>query len=780
MFDPWKIDRRKQKLVDTSNYTLEKWETLNKLKLTPSAQRKLVSTIKIDKQVLEPQFPASFPLSNHPRVDDFIMITRPVVFDRKQDVAMALKDCVWEFKKNSKLDKRYTRSKAKILKETVALCSKSKLKLQSSINPNLPIAPIGSPMVDELYKYKFESLEPIFRHPARFAYYEKWCFNSKQDFQNVLNEMNTTAPLLAVQEQDTIAPMELSKYALDEVFIPKIAFKDQVLDRFISKSKSWKVKFSVKYVSSKKRDQLLDEPINKLEIKYKLSIPEFSPCKFINHFSVEFTRQWEFSQYKTYMMDWKPFQNMPLGLALEEANSSDVKIFELEEEEMMPITYYGMSKSNEEGKIKEITIPTEATKLKNINFEKDRSISTKTTKLSPAKSEETSTPIKIATNLKKDHKTISSNGDYIINSESQKVLESPIIQPPMTRFTKNSQISQTSQTSQASPISQNFKRQLSELDSLILKKKRKAAKHFCLENIKYPYLDILNQSTNLERTTKDDTSLPKTKEATPDSSINVINSPTIKAFNSNNILLDQTKIYNVDQSVFETKKCKIAIDITFSEKYGAIYQQFINLTQNIHNLQIIDIGSLGDGNDIYKNLKFDMFLNPTSGVFILRPINVYQIDLKTGENLVFQQLSNISYQISSLVIVILIEKALDMTKDIKLEKFINTAEKMGIQIYIVDNESKMVAISILELIEKYADFEESTIEDKDFEWTKEYDFLEACGIQNVLLSEWILKQWNHDIESFINCEARERYRVLEEKCSEELADQICERMREFV
>ena len=208
------------------------------------------------------------------------------------------------------------------------------------------------------------------------------------------------------------------------------------------------------------------------------------------------------------------------------------------------------------------------------------------------------------------------------------------------------------------------------------------------------------------------------------------------------------------------------LNVNFATKFGAAFRQFSNILENTNRVMLNEFKMNS------SNLEYDMFLNASCGIIFVRPINIYQIDLHTGENLMFRQMFEIAMQVTSLIVVIAVDKTDRLKNDKKLLSFIKDAEDYGVQIFVVESDPKIIAVGMLELIQKYSAFDE-----KPFLWTAENKWLEDCGISNPFLAQLILDTWS--FKDLVKQSEEERTGHLLRMCTDDLASHINRAVQKF-
>lgn len=621
-----------------------------------------------------------------------------------------------------------------------------------------------------------------------FKDYITWIPNNDQTPKNILEEnldKLDIRKLTCFEENVEFIPKGIfyGDYLETEILLPlNQSYENKNINKLI-KSK-WKLKSSVQWdINEFLKNQIFDEPIRQIEIKYKVPIKNFEISHSYSYYQnqknnikmLQFEK-WNFSKYKTYMMNWKPFGEIALEDVLNEDCKSTTNIIipsmALSEEEryikmsdLEKKTIDFIPKTDNYIKIPVETLTQEEKYPQKIKLNQSNFISEQRVyDVDPILD-------KYNDNFEDDLDDITIN--QLLNSSAHcydningfTVKDSNLQDNDIQKIENENTTTQSMSNINSNSIMHNSiitspKRTVSELDSIVMKKRQRTSVAQFDFGKKYPYLDILNQTT-VSNVYPIDSPLIN---PTPQTSNNIeLNN------NFDNDFLEITEIKDEEciLKIPEGKVCNIMLNIKFAEKFGAAYNKFNIMIDKYDNIDFNEYEMKE-----YK-LGFDMFLNPTCGVLFFRPINVYQIDIKTGENMVIKQMSEIASQVLSLIVIIAIDSNFDISIDIKLTKFMEQIEDFGIQLFVISNEPKTIAISMFELIQQYSIFE-----DESYQWSPEHRFLENCGICNPFLTDWLLS--NCTLEEFVEMSLEDRTIFLLRVCTTELTNQVNKAVQHFL
>lgn len=766
MFKSWYLTDNSG--LDTGTLSNSIIEKLDGLQLKPKAQQKLINAISTNQEVLKL------------KEQDYIQVTPEWCTSTEQAFTMLLPELSVKLKNNScdieltkwissrlqeKDDSKIRHLKKIVTKELIFLSTNCKSLMEKSL-----LTSKETETYFEKTKNSKDSNKWIINFPYNLIFecyqpkaleYIKWVVDSKLNIENAIWEETPSIELnhlLFSNIEPSFIPKIFfaSDYYEKEMFIPIISNAIKNPEMLISHAKISKWVFNRRLnweICSDIIESITGENVKKLEMKFKvrvqgITVPSFcEQCKtrFISHTK---NNNWTFSQYKKYMMNWKPFGGLRLNDALEENDSMVAYCVPLlnDTDDVKYIKLLDMvSNSKNKYKLNYKLMPL-------ITHSNDQS-----DKFFQDNEVQEALPIQLqeGTSIVIDSNIGLSNGDGYLKGQEE-----------IKETTLSPKILIENQHQQGSSITLP-KRELSEIESIILRKKKRSNPVQFDFNKEYPYLDILNQSITIP-TTQGKSELPETKDSASKDLMSPLEHTDITTDANNENILDasDTDLNSSLLNIPESKVCNIALDINLANRFGAAYLQFSKLLENEHSLYVNEI------NLDSEQLNYDMFLNETCGVIFLRPINIYQVDIKTGENLVFQQLSQIAHQVSSLIIVIIVDETVDFETDEKLKSFFKMSEESGIQIYIVSSDAKIIAVSMFELVQKYG-----VLEDEKFQWTPENKFLEACGISNPFLIWWISKNCNMD--DFLTMDEEDRTKYLLRMCTNDLVTDINQAVQEF-
>lgn len=776
MFESWKIECFQPSEYKSSRYfTLKK---LDKIHLLSKAQQRLVTTVSSSLNELTVTIP------NHisKYVDPENAITGCYILIPTLKSQTNLKDSFkitdkfnrWIPEKyNIKIDSKLKELKVLNLKETIKFSKHSKSKIESCLKSSIHNFEKEAIPKDKPNNYLLWITDLSLKSTKNLLenQNQKWKPTVEFNPEAVLDEPSKKTSILQelVFQKENLRdignPFFITDYLQNEIILPTISNKFSNYTKFMETSSTllkWKCKNSVSWVINKTIfENIVNEPIKKIEIKYKIPI---NSIEFPNSYNINKTtfcsshEKWNFSKYTMYMLTWKPFEGLKLEGALEEdlnLNDTIVLISMLDDD-------------NDEKYIK----------LAELENKRTQSLNEKLV----------SFPIKEDNGLQHsgecaqvlDYNEVHDYNfvDRATNSDTQielkTVNQNSIIYSSVDVEKSDNEDHSASCTSivdlehqPTTSLVTSPKRTFSELDSLILKKKkRNTSTQFDFAK-KYPYLDILNQTTLLSQMALPETRA-ETKSQSFDTSIEEPDQIPVATNQANNQILEESLLFDneLNLSIPGNKICNIMINIKFPSKFGRAFHRFSNIVEQSYERLIINEFEMNN------TLEFDMFLNVTCGVLFFRPINIYQIDINTGENLVFEQLAEVAMQVFSLIVVIVVDDTADLENDKKLSTFITQAMEFGIEIVTLANEAKTISKGLFELIQKYG-----IIESDPFQWTSDHQFLENCGIVNPFLSNWILSNWS--LETFISMSETERTDSLHTVCTVELIEGLNRAVSEY-
>lgn len=754
-YEPWIVLEDQCCLLTQNLITSQLSE---KFRLLPKAQQRLISAIKVDQTLIEPDIDEFFKTQNWLKDKETDLLLHISKLKISPGIEFNLDSSKWCVQEKPI---RINKNKQAVLRESLKLTEKSKIWLSNCIRAykNDPIVAIskveGNPFLISI-------MEPIIDKTQLKEDRNQWSLN--RDSLDIFDEQIEII-------SDTI------KKSTSESPIPSIFFVSDLKmqtptlaestyhgsHKLPSKfKKQWNFIKELNWiVDSTIIQPLVEESISKFEIKFKLLI---TPISVLLNKYEENQKPWKVSTYKAYMLNWKMFANWNLEEALKE--DIDGKI--ILPKQTQNVCRYIRLKDLTRYEIDKLEYKNETISLLQNIENPIKMIQPSPMKSSPSATIQqipVGTPdIPIPSITKTPQPLLYQNTPY---SPNNKLHQTP---PPISIFTSPPQPEITVETEQyhTSDIC-TPKHLIDEMDSLVMRKKKRIHKTVILDNKRYPYLDVFNQTTThdiLSSQLKEKKSFPESKEVIH-LQLPQINTP-VKEAKDNDILdlADEKVNITLLTTIPDNKKLYMFVNITFSDRFGAGFFQLSKLLADQDNLELLDFADTSD------TLQFDMFLNPQCGVIFLRQINVYQKDLKTGENMILKQISEIAHMVTSLVLVITVDATLEPQEDNKVAHFVRVAESYGIQVFVIENNPKSIALSMIELAIKYGKDSKSL-----FEWTSEHQFLEACGVINPWLQGFILDQCT--MEDFVTLDGSERARMLEGVCSKELVELVNAAIQRF-
>ncbi|ODV85265.1 hypothetical protein CANARDRAFT_23328 [[Candida] arabinofermentans NRRL YB-2248] len=350
-------------------------------------------------------------------------------------------------------------------------------------------------------------------------------------------------------------------------------------------------------------------------------------------------------------------------------------------------------------------------------------------------------------------------------SSSIKVLTSEAKFALSSEQTFSNDTVQPGHRSQRTPM----KREMSEIDSLVLAKRKRTKEKPKLDALGlsfFPMLDALNHSTKNNSTTNVHLNeVDKAKNKPSQLSINeqlIIKDPMHTLLEGS--VLDQEpdlkeKIMDwipTDQMMFR----RLAVNTKFPEKYPSIYFQLESLC-DLHSEQLYlhEFSMFPE-----DSLQFDFFINETCGLIIVKPIQVYQIDIKSKELLFFKELSKIIHHVQSLVVILMLDGTHETNKT---GKFLNDCDLHGVKVYQAEPDLSSMLNTLNVIIVEYGTLvEKSTSHNTDLIYEDEHQFLFSCGVVNPLLVKFLLQ--NITLEEFIELDHGKRVKHFSNLISVEL------------
>lgn len=780
MYTKWNVNspQRDTRLLSLS--VLEKIEKSEKLKLSPEAQQKLIKLIKINTKRLTVKIPNPFHITEDIHENQIYYNSVTVELDKYNERILnnGKKLETWLcFSKFSVTKAKQQKAKANALREPISMSKDVKSLMEKSLKKEDFILDDIEPILPENKDQRLLDIvySPEIVQSKRYSDKEQWISKQQQTIKNVIDEQIEMVNLddcLFEREQLIQIPKNFFIFDFKETEkLITIEHKSRELLKPSFKRK-WKVKMPIRKVNPNDIELLIDENITEFQVRFKVNI---RPINYQHNKSkrLQFDK-WNFSSYKTHMMDWKPFKNLKLQQTLDESiSSNNIKISTMiSNSSEKYIKYSEISNSN--------------------NIHPDKSLEYELVPLFENTSNCDSS-IDIEVKLPEKIESISPVSEYepvyepeIPKSSPCKETKNSLLRNGTTNsvFDQSSKIPQTKERSTiATPViktrsipntgtSSKSSRPLSGLDSIIMsKRKKKNNDNVALDfQNNYPYLNILNQTTTMQvnGTPKPEMIIPE-KENIPISKNESNKHNNILETSENEIRIPQNdNLFNIPDDAFVV----IALNVRFAEKFGQAFLQFNRILDNQQNVQLFEFQTNNDHSTSIK-LEYDMYMNYSCGAIFVRPINIYQRDINTKEILLFKQISEIAYQVQSLILVIIIDEKVDDIKDLNIVQFIEECKEYGIQIIVIENNAKLIAMTIIELVCKYGEFQNCEIE-----WNSEMEFLEACGVINPFLSSLILERC--ELSEFIEINDNQREQILVDICTSEMIDEINKGVETFL
>ncbi|GAV26614.1 hypothetical protein PMKS-000068 [Pichia membranifaciens] len=783
MFSPWLSAVNSGEL--SKNVSTFRVEKLDKMRLLLKAQQKLASSVSTsldDLLVKDCDFIDNRPAWSIFGLDEYnVFIPKLKSFESSHPNVLECMKQNWFYDNNRCFNKeKLERLRLISLKEPMIITSscrsllKSCVKGQScefkpleccSIKPNALFYDVSYDLVFQRNHFHHTDGNPA--GTGKCQMYTKWDYKSNLILKQALSENEQSlelGPLLFGHEHlNTIPSLYfLGDYIEERIPLPTYltdSYRDIDLTALFSR---WKFRKSLTWKREKSYlFEIVDEPIRKLELKYKFPLLSLviakSYCQIMKSFCAKLaSKKWVFSEYKTYMMNREPFSTLKLESVLVE-NETYTK-FTIPSMILTDDNDRYLKLSDIENDCKALLTTSYELIPVNISQYYDNS---SVNKISQSFLREEDKASLLHIDNDSDHKSFSQTNrdttviDHEVQSSNTKL--TALLSTPKSEDVNPAAKPETGSVS--------GKRTVSEMSSITLKKRKRVNITQFGFSKKYPYLDVLNQTTG--SFSHPEIVLPRT-QAAPRKVINKFQKqdtpPNVEDAN----ILDTSEI-DFEETVLNvpsSQVCNVMLNVNFATKFGAAFHQFNNIVEKNSEIMLNEFKMNG------FNLEFDMFLNTSCGVIFFRPINIYQIDIHSGENLVFRQMSEIAMQVTSLIVVIAVDKTVRLENDEKLLSFIKNAEDFGIQIFVVESDPKTIAVSMLELIQKYSVFDEVP-----FSWTAENQFLEVCGVSNPFLSQWILETWS--LEDFVKQSEEERACNLLRMCTTELARHINRAVQNF-
>lgn len=764
------LDVSKDSTSYTYNNCLETLTTNDKIILDLKCKKKLLSVIKTNDKMLDftakniklnsLQFYTTEPILKRDRVNTKV----------KKEINLYIKS-LNEFKSGFVTDGNesqnvFIKEKTRLSKETISLSNAEKNILKSAIEKNmLNFQPeIMEMHVDNEGQFYMEDWIPaqvIIKKTPIHINFNSWKMPSFYDPTKVLDENSSKLPLI-----------ELSSSALKsieekEIFQDPFLVFDPILPlvtrtHIKPKLTNWKNLFEGRILwnlTDDQKDSLLNESISEVELKFKVETPVLPPITKSKCY-LKFEDQWIYSKFKTYMMDWKPFSKLNPQIVLKEQLifelprlSMDKNIFKIRK-----ITMIEMEQEQETDFFKDTSLIEEVIDVNNSlsDLEIDKSIE-------PPFGQYQKEIVKVK------HEGILVEDDFPTPTKLKSPLHiaheksfSNIL--PTSGIIPSRSISKSRCTS--SKRSQPSSRPRSSLDMIIAKRRKTNSK---LSKVTaYPNLDQLNCTTTNGQITPP----PPLPSSLPISSMEPPSEPPITPYSVqhhlqqvlvplqsefSNILGDgSTELTNIGLSRSKSESIVICLNSNFPNKFGAVYLKFENIIGKI-GIDVIEMIIPAEAANV---IEIDMFLNKSCGVLIMSLIEIQQVNLQTNELIIIEQLGTIGNQVTSLIIVVLIDNFLmnDNIREI-LKELVN----FGIQIIEIGDQVNEIVKCLMQLIQKYARHP-VMINWDDYRFER----FSQIGVQNPLFIQWIIS----NMEMLMNLQENDLEKKLMDFCSKELAEVI--------
>lgn len=781
MFSPWLSAVNSGEL--SKNVSTFRVEKLDKMRLPLKAQQKLTSSVSTsldDLIVKDCDFIGNRPVWSIFGLDEYnVFIPKLQLFGSSHPNVLECMKQNWFYDKNRCFNKeKLGRQKLISLKEPIIITSSCRSLLEScvkgqscefkpvvcsSIKPNALFYDVSYDLVFQ--RNHFRHTDGNLAGIGKCQMYTKWGYTSDLNPKYALSENEESLELRSLlfghENLKTIPSFYfLGDYIEEEILLPtylKNSYRNIDLTKLFSR---WKFRKSLTLKIEKSYlFDILDEPIRKLELKYKLPLLSLTIARSYRQITKSFcarlaSNKWVVSEYKTYMMNWEPFSTLQLESVL------------VENETYTKCTIPSIILTDDNDRY-----------LKLLDIENDcKALLTTSCESIPvniSQNYDNRLVNKISQSLLQEEDLLHIDNDSVDKSFSQTKHDTTVTAHEVqSRNTKLTNLLSTPKAEDVNPAAKpetqsvSTKRTMSEMSSIILNKRKKVNISQFNFSKKYPYLDAPKQTTGSFYQPQEIV-LPKT-QAAPRKGMNKFQKQDTPPNVENANILDTSEI-DLEETVLNvpsSQVCNVMLNVNFATKFGAAFHHFNNIVGKNSEIMLNEFKMNG------FNLEFDMFLNTSCGVIFFRPINIYQIDIHSGENLVFRQMSEIAMQVTSLIVVIAVDKTVQLENDEKLFSFIKNAEDFGIQIFVVESDPKTIAVSMLELIQKYSVFDEVP-----FSWTAENQFLEVCGVSNPFLAQWILETWS--LEDFVKQSEEERACNLLRMCTAELAGYVNRAVQNF-
>ncbi|GME85146.1 unnamed protein product [Ambrosiozyma monospora] len=390
-------------------------------------------------------------------------------------------------------------------------------------------------------------------------------------------------------------------------------------------------------------------------------------------------------------------------------------------------------------------------------------------------------------------KVVSPNKSRKSTTISHSFSEQPTIESPFDKISSRSASAQSTVSINEPGKTRKNKRKknssaASDLDSLVLKKKKKVVNS--LLNINetkgFPILAALNYSTKF---TEDFTNPPDT-QTVPDLPLlspelvkqlgnstepkNLITRKstmnTILVDNSINGTVPDIEIMMGDIRPGSHSFRRFGMSTKLSETYPSLYIQLINIGEILNtSLAIHEFEHTPQDTGDESSMTFDFFISETCGLILIRPTETYQVDIKTGESLFFMKLSEIAFNVQSLILVMVVDvnESNIIAEDSKMITFSEDCNSLGIQLFTTTKDPKSMLKTLHDIILNYGCVVTSrssgslvTVEEleDDVKYSEEHRFLMDCGLvnpllvkcllENIELKDFVMMSWDEKMERF--------------------------------
>lgn len=733
--------------------TLERLHRTEKVVLTARSKKKLLNVVKIDEKVLE----LNAECINSNSVQFYI--TKPILKHEKikTNVHKGLKSYIKSLKKvklpsSDKKDgnKITSNERYKLTKEIITLTTTEKAALTTAIEKEpLNVHSMELPpliMEDEFFVDEWIPAPINLTQPINLGY-PSFDTTVYYNINDVLEEDLSIVPII---ETDFFTALPITEEEFQNSFmilepIHTVLGEEErklVLPNWKSTSRErvpW-------VVTNDRKDMVLDESISKTELKFKVDTPVIPPIGKLETCFV-FKDIWNYSKFKTYMMDWKPFSKLNPDVVLNEHLTFPQPRIHIDTDlsVMRWIKLVEMELGSECEESQDVCLIEE---IANINYSESDVVVEGTVEHS----------LELPGEVEPEVIEVEDDDIVIVKEVVTRELETAHERYISKIPTSSSMRSITRNGCTASKISQSMKSK-STLDQLIAKRKKLNSK---LSKVAaYPNLEQLNLTTTSERITPPP---PQSFELvqhmiTPESL--QFYQPQLPHFpvphsEFSNILSDgSTELANVvDISTSMPESIIICLNSSFPNKYGAVYLKFETVISKI-SVEIIEM-TIPEQRDV---IEIDMFLNKGCGVLFLGLIELQQVNLQTNEFVIFEQLDSIGSQITSLIIVILID---EFSMNGNINGILEELKKWGVLVIKIPDQVNEIVKCMVKLIEQYSSCLEIDWDDLRVEK------FSKIGVQNPLFIQWII----NNMGKLRELSRSDMIRELLNFCSDELAEVI--------